>query len=82
MTPMLRQEVATVIGDHLRVVSPSLSSVDVETAFASHTADSRGGCAAARAQAARAGMEGRCPGRSRGQQGDDRETSNLEAVEG
>ena len=31
--PHLHQEVATVIGDHLRACSPSGSSVDVETAF-------------------------------------------------
>ena len=31
--PHLRQEVATVIGDHLRAFPPSGSSVDVETAF-------------------------------------------------
>ena len=32
--PYLRQEIATVIGDHLRAVPPSGSSVDVEAAFA------------------------------------------------
>ena len=45
------------------------------------TADSRTGCAAANAQAAGAGMEGRHPVRSRDQHGDGRETSSLEAAE-
>ena len=50
--------------------------------YDSHTADSRTGCAAASAQGAGAGMEGRRPGRSRDQHGDGRETSSLEVAEG
>ena len=69
------------IGKHLRAFPPSGSSVDdVETSFT--TAIRRRGCAAASAQAAGAGMEGRRPGRSRDQNGDGRETSRLEAAEG
>ena len=82
--PHLRQEVATGIGDHLRVFPPSGSSVDdVETAFTTAILQTSERVApAASAQTAGAGMEGRRPGRSRDQHGDGRETSNLEAVEG
>ena len=69
------------------MVPPRESSVDdvndVEAAFAaiSCTADSRAGCAATRVQRAGVGIEGRRPGKSRAQYGDDRETSSLGAME-
>ena len=67
----------------LRAFPPRSSIVDGrDCLYDSHTADSRTGCAAARVQAARAGMEGTREGRSRDQHGDGRETSSLEAAEG
>ena len=72
-------------GDHIRAVTPSGSRADVvETTFrtAMHTEDSRGGYTTTRARDPEARMDARRPGRCRYQHGDDRETSNLEAVEG
>ena len=63
----------TVIEDHLKVVTPSGSSI---------CGDRRMGCASARAQAAEAEMAGKRQGRSRNNLGDDCETSRLEAAEG
>ena len=83
--PHLRQEAATVIGDHLRAFPPSGSSVDdVETAFTTAILQTseRVARAAASAQTAGAEIEGRHPGRSRDQHGDGRETSSLEAAKG
>ena len=81
--PNLRQEVATVIGDHLRAFSPSGSCVDdVETAFTTAILQTEEQVAPPRAP--------RLPGRGlRGdaqaegdQHGDGRETSSLEAAQG
>ena len=80
--PDLRQDEATVIGDHLRAVPPTGSSVDnVKIAFATAMLQTAK-LAGETVQAAGAGMEERCPGRSRDRHDDHRETSTLETAEG
>ena len=82
--PHLCQEVATVTGDHLRVVPSSGSSVDdTKTAFATAMLQTAEVVTPPRERRLLGrGWRGDAQGRSKDQDGDNRETSSLEAARG